>query len=149
MGDAIICGYSLSDANFRRLLEGTPAMQAIFAHCGNASVIAYDRWRDSLPRSKRKNAPEVRCKDDPSDPDNDDIPPYYLFATRHTPYKNKRQLESLRANPSGFLKETERDKAKLRLWIKFIKEECEGAAFEEAEFQFDWTVDEDPSIYGY
>ena len=61
MGDAIICGYSLSDANFRRLLEGTPAMQAIFAHCGNASVIAYDRWRDSLPRSKRKNAPEVRC----------------------------------------------------------------------------------------
>lgn len=65
------------------------------------------------------------------------------------PYKNKRQLESLRANPSGFRQETKRDKAKLRLWIKFIKEECAGPAFEEAEFQFDWTVDEDPSIYGY
>ncbi|RXW19023.1 hypothetical protein EST38_g6827 [Candolleomyces aberdarensis] len=144
MGDAIICGYTLDHERFHNcLIPKTPGMREFLPSCGDATVRVYDRWRAKLPRQQQNKAPKVRCKGDA-----DCETPVYLFATRHIPYKNRRQLKSLRTSPSGFLKETERDKAKLRLWISFIKDEG-GPVFAEEEFQFDWTVDEDPSLHDY
>jgi hypothetical protein len=65
------------------------------------------------------------------------------------PYRGKKQLSSIQARPDGFLKETEQDKTRLHAWIRFINNDCDGPLFKEEDFQFDWTVDEDPLIYGY
>lgn len=61
MGDAIICGYMLTEENFNRLIKETPAMQKILTRGSSTIVIVYDRWRSELPRHIQNKAPHLRC----------------------------------------------------------------------------------------
>ncbi|RXW11575.1 hypothetical protein EST38_g14281 [Candolleomyces aberdarensis] len=143
MGDAIICGYVLKHSAFQELIQGTPTMQEFVEIYGANPVQVYDRWRGSLPPEKKKKAPKLRCKPDPKDPR---AAPDFLFISRYRLLHSQSQFQRLRIN--GYLKETEKDKSRLRDWLQFIRDDG-GPVLQAEQFTFGQMVDEDPGMYNF